>query len=351
LRPLGLDYIWGGYKLGKIIGTQERIAELWMLSTNLSGQTTVIGGQHNGKTLGEYLATKYNINQVLQFDHKSKDKSLTMSNGYIDNQKTQSTSHKDLGVLIKFIDAKENLSVQVHPNDEYARLHENSVGKTEMWYIIDCVKGAKIYCGLNQKVDRDSFEASIKSGTVMQFLQAHTVKKGDCFFIPAGTVHAIGSGVTVCEVQQNSNITYRLYDYGRLGADGNPRPLHIQKGLEVSILDKWQDDNFKNEIDSTTEKFDNSKSIESLRGIAQVLVDCKYFSVYKIATQQMVELPTLNMPIAITVVGGSGIMSWDKVENGGHGFLQYGDSYYCHNMQKPIKFIGDLDVIITVPKN
>ena len=139
-------------------------------------------------------------------------------------------------VLIKLIDAKEALSIQVHPSDAYALQVEHEYGKTEMWVVIDCDPGATLYFGVNRPVSREEFQRRVQEGTVTQVLDQVEVRPGDVFFIQAGTIHAIGAGILICEIQQNSNCTYRVYDYGRLGADGKPRELHIQKALDVCRL-------------------------------------------------------------------------------------------------------------------
>jgi mannose-6-phosphate isomerase len=140
-------------------------------------------------------------------------------------------------VLIKLIDAKERLSVQVHPGDEYANLHENGLGKTEMWVVLDCEPGASLCYGFNRALTRDELRRGASDGSLTGFLRMIPVGRGDVFFIPAGTVHAIGGGILLAEIQQNSSTTYRLYDYGRLDADGNPRPLHLDRALDVALLE------------------------------------------------------------------------------------------------------------------
>ena len=136
-------------------------------------------------------------------------------------------------VLTKFIDAKNSISIQVHPSNEYALEHEHQYGKTEMWYVLDCEPGAFLYYGFDHEISREELEERIRNNTLTEVLNAVPVKKGDCFFIPSGTLHAICKGVVVVEVQQNSNVTYRVYDYGRVGADGKPRALHVKQALEV----------------------------------------------------------------------------------------------------------------------
>ena len=137
-------------------------------------------------------------------------------------------------LLIKLIDAKDRLSIQVHPDDEYALKNEGEYGKTEMWYVVDCEEDAKLVYGFNRNISKEEFERRIKDNTLTSVCNVVPVKKGDVFFIEAGTLHAIGKGILIAEIQQNSNTTYRVSDYGRLGADGKPRPLHIEKALDVT---------------------------------------------------------------------------------------------------------------------
>lgn len=142
--------------------------------------------------------------------------------------------------LIKLIDAEKDLSVQVHPSDEYALKHENSYGKTETWYIISAEEGAGIYLGFREAVTPEQLEAAIENNTLTDLLNFFPVQAGECYFIPAGTIHAIGKGCLICEIQQNSNLTYRVYDYGRVDANGNPRELHVEKAKAVADLRKFE---------------------------------------------------------------------------------------------------------------
>jgi mannose-6-phosphate isomerase len=139
-----------------------------------------------------------------------------------------------LPLLAKFLFTEQALSVQVHPDDEYGRLHENSPGKTEMWHILRAAPGARIAMGLREPVSKERLRAAAESGEIEQLLNWVEVKPGDTFHIPAGTIHAIGGGIALCEIQQNSDITYRLYDYGR------PRDLHLDRGIDVSIAAPWR---------------------------------------------------------------------------------------------------------------
>lgn len=209
LFPACKDYLWGGEKLRTEYGVQSDLhplAEAWVLSCHKDGPSTLA----DGTTLPQYVAA-----------HP----------GCLGKN---CEAFADFPVLIKFIDAKSNLSIQVHPSDEYALANEGQYGKTEMWYILESEPGAFLYYGFAHEISREEFAARIQNNTLPEVLNAVPVHKGDCIFIPSGTLHAIGKGIVLAEVQQNSNVTYRVYDYGRLGADGKPRALHIEKALEVT---------------------------------------------------------------------------------------------------------------------
>jgi mannose-6-phosphate isomerase len=142
--------------------------------------------------------------------------------------------------MIKLIDAKDNLSVQVHPDDAYALKNERSFGKTEMWYIVEADEGAGIYLGFKEDVSEEMVEEAIKQNTLTSLMNFFEVKAGDCYFIPAGTIHAIGTGCLIYEIQQNSNLTYRVYDYDRRDKNGNPRELHVEKAMKVLDFSKYE---------------------------------------------------------------------------------------------------------------
>ena len=215
LNPVFKDYIWGGHRLEKDFGFVsgfDKTAEGWMLACHKDGMNTANGGS---------------------FDKMPLDKILEQE-GIEKLAGTNCLKFPYFPVLIKLIDAYDNLSVQVHPDDEYARRVENEFGKTEMWYVLDAEKGAQLIYGFKEKISKDEFRQAIENNTLLDKLNSVKVKKGDLFFIEAGTVHAIGKGALIAEIQQNSNCTYRVYDYGRVGKDGKPRELHIKKALDVS---------------------------------------------------------------------------------------------------------------------
>jgi len=220
LSPSFKDYIWGGEKLkekyGKT-GAPSPCAESWELSFHPDGPARLSDGR------------------LLSSAAKKRDLGKNVSD------------FPDFPVLVKLIDAKRDLSVQVHPTDDYAKERENASGKTEMWYVAEAEKGACLYVGFNRDVSRAEVEKAAKDGTVMSLLGRYEVKPGDVFFIHAGTVHAIGAGCLICEIQQNSNITYRVYDYKRKDKNGNERPLHLKQALEVMDLKKYEPFAFESE--------------------------------------------------------------------------------------------------------
>ena len=212
LVPVTKSIIWGGNYLRENFGFEsndDNIAEAWVTAAREDGVNVISNGTYSGKTLGEYID----------------DNGLESVCG----------DFSSFPLLIKLIDATDKLSVQVHPDDEYAKANGLDAGKTEMWYIVDCREGAKLVYGLKSK-DVPTLEEINKAndeGKLSEMLNYVDVHKGDCFFIPAGLVHAIGEGIVIAEIQQNSNTTYRLYDYDRVGKDGKKRELHIEKASEV----------------------------------------------------------------------------------------------------------------------
>ena len=253
LKPAFKDYLWGGTRLRDEFGLKtdlNPIAEGWMLSCHKDGNSTVANGEFKGLTLKETI-----------------DKCGAGILG------SDAAAFENFPVLIKLIDAKQNLSVQVHHNDEYALKHEHEYGKTEMWYVVDCEEGASLYYGFKDTLTRDEFKSAVDNNTLCDVLNQVPVKKGDCFFIEAGTVHAIGAGLLIAEIQQNSNTTYRVYDYGRVGADGKPRELHTEKALAVSVTAP----------PTAPVLHDNDE-------VVSTLAECKYFTVKKLKVSGDIEL-------------------------------------------------------------
>lgn len=218
LKPYISSTIWGGTRLVEEYGVQtekENAAEAWVLSCHPNGCSVIAGGALDGRTLRSVYEA---------------DPSICGTRG---------GQFKEFPILIKFIDARDNLSIQVHPDEAYARRVENGAGKTECWYILDCDPDAELALGFKDTIDRDTFRASIADNTLMDYVQKVKVHKGDFFFIEAGTLHAICKGVLLAEVQQNSDTTYRVYDYDRRGADGKPRALHVDKAVDVTRTEPY----------------------------------------------------------------------------------------------------------------
>lgn len=250
LRPAGKDYLWGGNRLNNDF--QKNIdmvplAETWECSTHPDGVSHIFGGEFDGKPLDEFV--------------KEHPECLGTNNKGLTK----------LPILIKFIDAKLDLSVQVHPSDDYAAKNENGqLGKTEMWYVLDAMPGANLIYGLKSAVSKDVIRSAIEKGNLDKYLQHVKICKDDIFFIEPGTIHAIGSGSLVAEIQENSNLTYRLYDYNRVDKNGELRPLHIDKALEVANLKVLP------------EPRQPMRAFRYRMGEAsELLCRCKYFEVYR----------------------------------------------------------------------
>ena len=248
LKPAGKDYLWGGNRLQTEFNKElplEPLAETWECSTHPAGPSIIASGIYEGMSLTQLLA-----------EHP-------------EFLGTHPGAEGELPILIKFIDAKKDLSVQVHPTDEYAREHENGqLGKTEMWYVMDAAPDAHLIYGFYHDIEKPQLKESLENGTVEKYLQKIKIQKDDVFLIEAGTVHAIGAGALIAEIQENSNLTYRLYDYNRLDKNGKPRELHIKKALEVANLK------------GSAEPRQPLRLLKYKKGAAEeFLCRCKYFQV------------------------------------------------------------------------
>lgn len=241
LKPVTKHIIWGGERLSRDYGmgeNGEKIAEAWELTCRGDGDNEIISGKYTGRLLSEFVR---------------------------ENPQALGTKQKGdrFPLLIKLIDAEADLSIQVHPDDEYALSHTDDMGKTEMWYIVDAKPGAKLIYGLKRKYTRDELKTAIAAGTLESLMNYVEVKSGETYFIPSGLVHAIGAGILIAEIQQNSNITYRVYDYNRRQPDGSLRQLHIEPALDV------------------IERFD--PEAVKVEKTGDVIASCKYFEVRAIA--------------------------------------------------------------------
>ena len=296
LQPVLKDYLWGGEKLKALYNRKSDsiVAESWEVSTHKDGTSKFDGGD---------LATYINQNKnVVDLDNNA------------------------LPVLIKYIDAKQNLSVQVHPDDEYALKNEGDNGKTEMWYIVGADEGAGIYCGLKNDTDKVEFANKIEDGTVEDLLNFIPVKEGDCFLIKAGTIHAIGAGCLICEIQQNSNVTYRVYDYNRVGADGKKRQLHVDKALQVI--------NFSKFVDQTN----SGEYLEVKGNKLRHLTECKYFKCRELILNTDYTEQNTNTFTAINVLSGNGTINGITFNSG--------DSFFI-NCNEKFEIKGNAKIILT----
>ncbi|MDO5336270.1 MAG: class I mannose-6-phosphate isomerase [Eubacteriales bacterium] len=250
LKPAGKNYLWGGNRLNDDFSKGidlSPLAETWECSTHPDGSSIIASGEMEGKTLSQVLR---DYPQLLGTHPRTKG---------------------ELPILIKLIDARSDLSVQVHPDDDYARKYENGqLGKTEMWYVLDASHDAQLVYGLQRDVDREVLRRSIEKGTIEKYLQKVPIKKDDLFYIEAGTIHAIGAGALIAEIQESSNLTYRLYDYNRTDKNGNKRELHVEKALEVAKLKKCE------------QPRQPLRVLRYQKGCArELLCRCKYFEVYR----------------------------------------------------------------------
>ena len=305
------DYLWGGTRLIDEFGfktDKEKAAEAWVLSCHKDGNSIVKNGEHAGKTLQEVL------------DVWGKEVLGAKAAGFT-----------YFPILIKLIDAKDRLSVQVHPDDEYALAHEGEYGKTEMWYVVDCDEGAQLIYGFNQDISQGEFLERINNNNLSPVCNYVPVKKGDVFFIEAGTMHAIGKGILIAEVQQNSNTTYRVSDYGRLGADGKQRQLHIKQAVEVT----------KTEV--PTMPYGNVGDVTLYPfGTVRELAKCDYFTAELINLDGNVGVYDNESFISLLVTEGEVLLSY----TGGMMSLKKGDSVFVPATLK-VSLIGTAEIIYT----
>lgn len=280
LKPVVKSYIWGGSYFQQFKNIDlDVVSELWELSVRGLDSSIIDSGKNKGKRLDEILS-KEDIGPVAD-------------------------QMPFFPLLIKLIDAKENLSVQVHPSDEYAIKKLNSFGKTEMWHIIDADEGCGLYVGFKKDYSRKEVEESLNNGTILDLLNFFKVKPGDTFFIEAGTIHAIGKGVRLIEIQQNSDITFRLYDYLRKDKNGNYRELHIKQALDVI----------------------NYKKYEKPQVNQELLAKSKYFTVKRVELNRELELvANKNSFITFTFLDGEGEVDDILYKKFDTFFLPYGHS-------------------------
>ena len=316
LKPAVKDYLWGGHRLKDDFSKDTDLfplAETWECSTHPDGLSVAISGEFCGKTLKE----------ILKLHPEFLGRNLK--------------AQGELPILIKFIDADKNLSVQVHPDDEYASKYENGqCGKTEMWYVLDASEDAKLVYGFYHKMKKEAVRQSVAEGTFEKYLQKIPVKKDDVFFIRAGTVHAIGAGALIAEIQENSNLTYRLYDYNRIDKNGQKRELHIEKALDVA------------DLNASEKPRQPMRVLKYHRGCAsELLCQCKYFRVERILvnTERIREMADFKINEdsfqVLLCIEGCGILSWEK---GGLNFFK-GDCVFVPAAFMSLKLHGKAQLL------
>lgn len=308
LNPVFKDYLWGGTKLRDEYGFESdltKLAEGWMLSCHKDGENTIENGEFAGKTLTEVVKT---------------NPDFLGENG---------KKFEYFPILIKLIDAKNDLSVQVHPDNEYAMRVEKEYGKTECWYILDCDEGAELIYGFNREISSEEFKEKIADNTFLEAVNKVKVKKGDLFFIEAGTLHAIGKGILLAEIQQNSNTTYRVYDYGRLGADGKPRELHVEKAIDVT-----------NCVPPTRSTDPEGELVEYDNYSTQLLTECNLFSVKKVGIKDYFD-GVADEKSFVSVLVTDGVGTIDGIE------IRKGDSLFIPASYGTFTIKGNIEAIIT----
>lgn len=307
------DYLWGGTRLKEEYGKEtnlDKVAESWELSCHEAGQSVIVNGEAAGQTLSDWLA--------------GQDRSVLGKNA---------ERFEKFPLLIKLIDAKGELSVQVHPDNEYALRVEGEPGKTEMWYIVDCEPGASLLYGFKEQISREEFERRIADNSLLDVCNRVPVHKGDVFFIDSGTLHAIGAGILLCEIQQSSNTTYRIYDYGRMGTDGQPRELHVAKALDVTKLERPVRDT------KPQAKLDIFACAE-----VELLASCEYFTTYHINLNGMCHLKAgENSFQCITVLAGS----MELATAGGRVSIKKGESVFLPAGLGRYQLIGHGECILS----
>lgn len=309
LLPYVSETIWGGRKLIEEYGVKtekNNAAEGWMLSCHEAGSSSVANGIFAGKSFADVVKENPELCG------------------------TNAKNFEDFPILIKFIDAMDNLSVQVHPTKEYCELTGKGQSKTECWYIIDCEEDASLILGFKDKLSPEEFKAAIANNTLTDYVENVKVKKGDFFFIDSGTLHAICKGILLAEVQESSNTTYRIYDYNRVGADGKPRELHVEDGAAVTKLEKYSQPDFSNPALDTDER--------------RLLADCPLFKVWKLETKGSFSgSADENSFVSLLIMAGSGklLCCGETLE------LTKGDSIFIPANAGSYTLTGEFEIIET----
>lgn len=278
LEPQGKDYLWGGTRLREEYGKDiplTPLAETWECSVHPDGPSIVANGVNAGNKLADVLAA------------------------HPEYMGTKFAESEEFPILVKFIDAKQDLSVQVHPDDVYAGEYENQNGKTEMWYVLDAAENASLIYGFEHPVSEDILREAVETETLGKHLHKERVHKGDVFYVPAGTVHGIGAGTLVAEIQESSNVTYRVYDYDRVDKNGNKRELHFDKAIKVMDMTVAPDMRQK------------PRFVRYYPGCSrEILCRCKYFETERIQVSSKCAFTVLDTSFQVLLcLDGTGAVS------------------------------------------
>ncbi len=310
LNPFVSETIWGGKKLIEEYGVKtekNNAAEGWMLSCHEAGSSVVANGEFAGKSFAD----------------------VVKENPVLCGKNAENFS--DFPILIKFIDAMDNLSVQVHPTKEYCEKTGRGQSKTECWYIIDAEEDAYLILGFEDKITPEEFKAAIENNTLTDYVSKVPVKKGDFFFIESGTLHAICKGILLAEVQESSNTTYRIYDYNRVGNDGKPRELHVEDGAAVTKLEKYTQPDFCKGVSLDTPE-------------RKLLADCPLFKVWKLDVNgEICGSADENSFVSLLIMDGNGTLEvcGETVS------LTKGESIFIPANAGEYKISGNMEIIET----
>lgn len=313
LKPSYKDYLWGGSRLKDLYKKEtpyDITAESWELSAHPDGPSLIANGQYEGENFKDFI-----------------DKNKQYVCGW------KADVFDRFPILIKFIDATNPLSIQIHPEDDYAFINEDEFGKNEVWYVLDCEKDAYLFLGLNRDSSEEEIKERVRNKTITEILNKVYVKPGDVLFVPAGTIHAIGKGILICEIQQNSNSTYRLYDYDRKDKNGNPRELHMEKAMDVVDIKKF-------EVNTDGE----GEVIKYARSNQRLLCQCKYFEVkyYDIPKHEIIMIDDSSFKSIIVIEGECDITCGDEIEKG-----KPGDSFFVSAGRKRVHVTGKCKLVVT----
>ncbi len=303
IKPVFKEMIWGGHKLRDVYGydiPSDQTGECWAISGHKNGDCEIENGEYQGKTVSWLWENHRELFGNVEGDQ--------------------------FPLLAKIIDAKNDLSVQVHPNDDYAKVHENSLGKTECWYVLQADEGTKMVMGHHAKT-KNEFVKAIENDEYDTLLNSFEINKGDFFYIPSGTLHAICSGSLIYEAQQSSDITYRVYDYHRKDKDGNERQLHVQQSIDVTTVPSNNESN-KVFVNTHLDHGTKTRYVES----EFFTVDCYQMT----GENTIVNDKPFQM---VSVLDGEGIMNGQEVCKGDH--------FLVLRNQKEVVYDGHMTVMVT----